>query len=351
MEQIKQKKEVAVSVVFKRVIAGWAIAFAASAAVAQAMPNAAPQAPTPQASALPNAARVDPFPPVNIKNFTAETPSRELVDSFLKALWGYDPNRIWSVAAILKTPAPGVAKIVVYVADKVKGGKAQPTVFFTTPDGKHAIAGDVIDFGAKPFAEAREVLAARAVGAAEGAASKQLELVEFADLQCARCKDAQETMKSLAQDFPQAHIVFENVPIPELHPYAFVAAAEGVCVRKAKGDGAFFTYIQAVYDKQAALSGDSASAMAALSSAATAAGADPKSAAACATTQAAKDDVTASMQLATDLGVDSTPVLAVNGHLLPLAGIQYETLKNIIAFQAGQDGLVVHVQPTLTTLH
>jgi hypothetical protein len=32
-------------------------------------------------------------------------------------------------------------------------------------------------------------------------------------------------------------------------------------------------------------------------------------------------------------------MLAVNGHLLPLAGIPYETLKNIISYQATLDGV------------
>jgi hypothetical protein len=32
-------------------------------------------------------------------------------------------------------------------------------------------------------------------------------------------------------------------------------------------------------------------------------------------------------------------MLAVNGHVLPLTQIPYETLKNIIAFQASMDGV------------
>ena len=43
-------------------------------------------------------------------------------------------------------------------------------------------------------------------------------------------------------------------------------------------------------------------------------------------------------------------MLAVNGHLLPVGSMSYEVLKKIIVYQAGQDGLVVHVQPTLSNL-
>jgi len=288
------------------------------------------------------------FPPVSPKNFTATSPTVEDVNSFLKAIWGYDENRVWSVAAILKTPAPGVSKVVVFVAEKGQSAKSAQTVFYTTPDGKHAIADQVIDFGAKPFAETRKVLQESADGAAEGAAAKDLLLVEFADLQCPHCKEAQETMNNLAQDFPKARIVFENFPISEIHPYAFRAAAEGECVRKAKGDAAFFSYAKAVFNKQEALTPEGVDAT--LASAVTAAGGDPKAAAACAETAAAKDDVNASIKLAAEVGVDQTPVLFVNGHLLPVNGLPYETLKKIIAFQAGQDGIAVHLQPTLTSL-
>ncbi|MES2390729.1 MAG: thioredoxin domain-containing protein [Acidobacteriota bacterium] len=321
-----------------------AVVGAGAQVVAQAQTADVPApAPTPKATAAAN-----PFPAVNPKNFTATTPTADEVNSFLKALWGYDENRIWSVAAILKTPAPGVAKIIVFVADKTAPGKGTTTDFFTTPDGKHAIAGAVIDFGAKPFAETRKVLQEQANGPSLGAKSNELELVEFGDLQCAHCKEAQATMDNLAQDFPQAKIVWENYPLTEAHPYAFRAAAEGICVRKEKGDAAFFAYAKNVFDKQAALTADAVEAT--LAAAATAAGADAAATAACAATPAVKEQIEAETKLGRDIGVDQTPMLAVNGHLLPIGSMAYEVLKRIVVYQAGQDGIVVHVQPTLSTL-
>jgi predicted DsbA family dithiol-disulfide isomerase len=72
--------------------------------------------------------------------------------------------------------------------------------------------------------------------------------------------------------------------------------------------------------------------------------------AACGKSQAARQAVEASMELGTDIGIDQTPVLVVNGHILPMGGLPYEVLKKIIAYQATQDGIAVHVQPSLTTL-
>src|SRR5206468_11184917 len=131
--------------------------------------------------------------------------------------------RQWQVEGIVKTPAPGVAKVVVLVADKRAPGKTSPLIFFTTPDGKHAIAENVMDFGAKPFADARKVLQERANGPAKGAMGNDLLFVEFADLNCDRCREAEEKMDSLGLDFPQARLGFENAA--ELsHPYARPAA-------------------------------------------------------------------------------------------------------------------------------
>jgi protein-disulfide isomerase len=306
--------------------------------------TAAPAAPAPQPAAR---EETHPFPPVNPKNFTAQIPSVDEVNSFLKALWGYDANRIWQVAGIVKTPAPGVAKVVVLIGDKRAPGKSQPLIFFTTPDGKHAIADNVMDFGAKPFADARKTLQDRVNGPARGAKGNELLIVEFADLQCDRCRETQDKMDSLAQDFPEARIVFEDTPQGD-HPYAQQAALDGYCVRKSKGDDAFFSYVQAVYAKQAGLTAQSADAT--LKAALSAAGADPTAVAACAASAEAKAAIDANEKLAEDVGAGQLPLLAVNGHLLAVSAIPYETLKQMVAYQAGQDGITVHLQPTLSNL-
>lgn len=290
-----------------------------------------------QMNTLDPSSKPDPFPPVNPKFFTASSPTVETVNAFLNALWGYDTNRIWRVEAIQKTAAPGVSKVVIFISDKSPNAKVQPTAFFVTPDGNHVIAGDgVVSFGAKPFAETRKMLEERANGATRGAAGKQFLLVEFADLQCPHCKEAQGTMDQLAKDFPNARIVYQSFPLTEIHPFAFKAAAYGMCITKQKNE-AFFPYAATVYEAQEALTpeiGDQT-----LANAVTKAGMDPAAIASCAATPATKDAVNASIKLAEDAGVDQTPMLAVNGHMLPISQIPYETLKTIVAYQAQLDGV------------
>ncbi len=312
------------------------LALAQAAAAQTPTPAAAPTAST--ASAPPaQLANLSPFPPPNPKLFTSDAVSVATVNAFLTQLWGYDPARIWQVAAIQKTAAPGVTKIVVFVAQKGVANKTSGTQFFVTPDGKHAIADAVIDFGATPFAAARQTLEASADGAARGAASKNLLLVEFSDLQCPHCKDAQPTMDKLAQDFPGARIVYQSFPLVDVHPSAFKAAAYGYCV-EAKSNDAFFKYAQAVFDKQDALTTPETTDQT-LGAAVTAAGLDPAQVATCAATPETKAKVDASIKLAEELNVNSTPTLFVNGRPLPMTSIPYETLKTIISFQAVQDGV------------
>ena len=108
-------------------------------------------------------------------------------------------------------------------------------LFYTMPDGKHLIAPDASGmnpFGPTPFAESRAALQAKAEGPYLNSASKDLMLVEFADLQCPHCKDAAPTMARLAHDYPKARIVYENFPLTDSHPQAMQAALYGVCVAK-----------------------------------------------------------------------------------------------------------------------
>ena len=311
-------------------------------------PAAAPAAPPVLSNIAPQISNLNPFPPVDLKNFTATFPTQETVKAFLKQLWGYDPNRIFQIAAIMPTSAPTLSRVIVFVAERGQpADQTKTTAFLVLNDGKHGIAGDaVIDFGATPFADKRAALLARADGPAHGGASKDLELVEFADLQCPHCKDAQTTMDQLAQDFPTAHIVFQNFPLTQIHPAAFQAAAYGLCVAKLKpesGNAAFLTYIHAVFDTQDALTADGTAQT--LNNAVIKAGVDVTAVAACADTKEIKDQLNASVKLATDVQVDSTPTLMVNGRSMPLVGVAYDTLKDVIRYQAELDGVTLPAAP------
>jgi len=298
-------------------------------------PQQEPSAPVPQQTAT--VAPTEPqFPPVDAANFTATAPTKADVESFLKASWGYDANRVWEVYGIQKTTAPGVSKVTVLVAEKQSAQQTATLVFFITPDGKHLIAQDaVLDFGARPFENNYRILQQRADGPSRGAAGKQFELVEFADFQCPHCKEAQPIAERLIQDFPQVHFVFENFPLVNLHPAAFKAAAWGVCVAEQGSSEGFFKYADSVFAAQNDLAGQGADQ--ALRNAATAAGADPDKIGTCADSAGTKEAVDASVRLGQELNVDQTPMLFIDGRMVPMMAVSYDQLKTIVAYQFGMD--------------
>ena len=298
-------------------------------------PQEMPSAPGPQTA--PQAAPGEPqFPPVNEANFTAASPTRAEVDAFIKTSWGYDPNRLWEVFSIQKTEAPGVSKVTVLAMEKQPGAQISTLMFFVTPDGKHLIAQDtVLDFGAHPYANNYRLLQERANGPSRGATAKQFELVEFADFQCPHCKEAQPVAERLIQDFPQAHFVFENFPLVNIHPMARKAAVWGACVDQQGGAAAFFKYAGAVFDAQNDLAGQGADQ--ALRNAANAAGADPDKVAACADSTAGNAAVDASMRLGQELNVNETPMLFIDGRAIPMLAVSYDQLKTIVEYQFSLD--------------
>ncbi|MFZ1938765.1 MAG: thioredoxin domain-containing protein [Terracidiphilus sp.] len=296
---------------------------------APGQPTAAPSAPVPSAPT---------FPKPNPADFTAASPTKDVVDAFLRSNWGYDDDRLWQVQAILKTPVDGLSKVIVLIGDRTGKQQVQGMSFFVLPDGKHIITGDqIINFGDHPFAETREKIEQRADGPYRGAAGKDFEMVEFADFQCPHCKEAQANMEKLVADFPKARIVFQNWPIASIHPEAVTAAEYGLCVSKQGGSTAFFQYAAAVFDGQDGLATPDGATLT-LNSAVAKAGLDPAKIATCAADPQIKAQIDASVKLGSDVGINQVPTLVVNGREVP-ANAPYDVLKKIVEFQAKMDGV------------
>jgi protein-disulfide isomerase len=284
------------------------------------------------------AAKAPVFPPPDPADFTATAPTKEVVNAFLQANLGFDSNSMWQIQAIQKTQVQGVSKVIIFIGDKT--GKQQPSrlAFFTTPDGKHIIVGEkIVPFGDRPFADNRSMLQERANGPYRGSASKDLELVEFADFQCPHCKSAQANIDKLVADYPKARIVFQNDPLVSIHPQSLIAAEYATCVAKQAGSTNFFQFAAAVFDGQDGLATADGATLT-LNSAVTKAGLDPAKVSACAALPETKTAVESSIQLGKDLDISSVPTLVINGREVP-ANAPYETLKQIIDYQSKLDGI------------
>ena len=81
-------------------------------------------------------------------------------------MFGYDPTMTWKVTEIRPSEVPGLAEVVVVITNP-QG--SNPNRLLVSSDGKHAISGDILPFGAKPFDDARAKLEKGAERPSQGA--------------------------------------------------------------------------------------------------------------------------------------------------------------------------------------
>lgn len=265
--------------------------------------------------------------PASAKTHDAVLPSEEEVNEFMHATFGYDPQLTWKIVSIKPSEAEGLAEVIVLIS----GPQGQGTQrFFVSADGKHAVVGDVIPFGAHPFETARATLEKKASGPSRGPANAPVLLVEFSDLQCPHCKEASPTVERLIKEDPDVHFVFQNFPL-QIHNWAQKAAEYADCVGHASND-AFWKFIDGVYAAQTDITADNADQK--LTEVANQSGVNGADIAACAAKPEAESQVEESLKLGQSLGVNSTPTLFINGRPVGVGGNNYDALKQIVDFAA-----------------
>ncbi len=255
-------------------------------------------------------------------------PSEDTVNSFLFQMFGYDATVTWKIGDIRPSEVPGLAEVTITV-NNAQG--ANQNRLLISSDGKHAITGDVLPFGAKPFDEARAKLEKGVNGPAKGPEKATVTIVEFSDMQCPHCAKAAPGIEQLLAQEPEARFIFQNFPLP-MHDWAEKAADYVDCVGRASND-AVWKFIQKTFDDQANITASNADEK--LKAIATASGANADEIAAC----AAKGDTIARVQtslaLGKSVGVSGTPTLFINGRNVP-GGAPVEVLKKIVDFEASQ---------------
>jgi protein-disulfide isomerase len=243
-------------------------------------------------------------------------------------MFGYDPTITWKVNDIRPSEVPGLAEVLVVITN-AQG--SNPNRLLVSSDGKHAITGDVLPFGAKPFEEARARLEKGVNGPAKGPAKAVVTIVEFSDMQCPHCQKAAPTIDQLLAQEPDARFVFQSFPLPA-HNWAEKAADYVDCVGRASND-AVWKFIQKTFDEQANIT--EANTDEKLKAIATASGVNGDEIGACAAKPDTKARVEASVALGKSVGVNGTPTLFINGRNVP-GGAPVDVLKKITDFQASQ---------------
>jgi protein-disulfide isomerase len=244
----------------------------------------------------------------------------------MKRMFGFNPGVTWKIVDISPSEAPGVARVVISI------GEGQSQAFYVLPGGQFAMIGEVIPFGADPFGAARTKLKAEANGPSKGAQAAPVQLVEFSDLQCPHCKQAQPIIDKLISESPNAKLIFQPFPLASLHPWATKAAEYADCVAQQNPD-AFWKFVNSVYDAQAEIKEPEAEKK--FAELAKAAGADPTKAAACAAQGNTFIKIQKSIDLGKSVGVSGTPTLFINGRKVQsITSTPFEQLKAMVDYEA-----------------
>ena len=239
-------------------------------------------------------------------NSADHLPSEATVDAFLHQQFGYEPDLTWKIASIKPAPIGNLAEVTVILANQ-QG--QQLTKFYVAPDGQHALVGDIIPFGAKPFDPVKKILDKGMTGPTRGPKDAPVTIVEFGDLQCPACKAAQPTIEGLAEAEPNARFVFQNFPL-EMHNWAAKGAAYSDCVGRASTD-AFWKFVAKTYETQSDITAENADEK--LTAIVDGVGLKGSDIAACAAKPETKAHVDSSIALGKSVDVTGTPTLFING--------------------------------------
>jgi protein-disulfide isomerase len=297
---------------------------------AQIPAPAASEKPAPSASAAP----------------VPDAPKIEVVEAYFKRMFGYETNLQVKVGSIQASPISGLFNVTVLF---ITPEGQQVGHWYVSSDQKHAIVGELLPFGADPYASERAELAKSAFGPSKGPADAKLLIIEFADLECPACRSFAQTATRLRNDFPNARFVFQSLPLGELHPWAVRASSYLDCIARDSNDRGF-TFIDAVYSHQRDIESEvrktDASGKTTIDDRAVTeqmrkftewAGADPAKIQACAESPATAERVKKSVAVAQSVGVTATPTLFVNGRRIGDPGaVQYEGLKQVVSYEAEQ---------------
>jgi len=257
-------------------------------------------------------------------------PTEGTVDAFMKQQFGYQADLSWKISSIRPSPIPGLAEVTVVLA--TPQGQ-QLTRFYVSPDGEHALVGDVIPFGARPFDPAKKLLEKGITGPERGPKDAPVTIVEFGDLQCPACKAAQPTIEALVAAEPNARFVFQNFPL-EMHNWAAKGAAYADCVGRASNE-AFWKFVSKTYEMQADITAENADEK--LTALADGAGLKGADIAACAAKPETKAHVDASLSLGKSVDVTGTPTLYINGRKIGSFDARLmDVYKSLVDFAAKQ---------------
>ncbi len=170
----------------------------------------------------------------------------------------------------------------------------------------------------------RERLDVSPDGPARGPSDAVVTLVEFADFQCPYCNRLEPVIKAAMSRYPkQLKHVYRQLPIPQLHPGAQLAAQASLCANE---QNLFWPMHDAFF---AFFAGKGTLDLESLAMLGEASGLEPEAFASCLKSGKADGIIAKDAADADRLGVDGTPALFLNGRPLR-GGVSEDSLNDAI---------------------
>jgi protein-disulfide isomerase len=198
---------------------------------------------------------------------------------------------------------------------------------YVSKDGKTLLRGEMFDMSTDPFAANRTKLHI-AGNPSMGPADAPVTVVEFADLQCPHCREADDAVKGLVGQY-KIRLVYKDFPLSSIHPWAETAAIGARCAYMQSPD-VFWKVHDAVFANQDSIVVDNIQEK--LAEFAAQAGLNASAFKACMSSPEAAKAVKANHDDGVELGVDGTPTFFVNGR--PLVGGDISSIQHMIEFES-----------------
>ncbi len=260
----------------------------------------------------------------------AQTPAKKsaldkaTLESYLRHLIPYPAHVKIEVGDPQPSSLAGFSQVRVIAS---MGERFKEHVFEVSADGQRFFEAQVYEIAKNPFADDLAKLKTE-FQPSLGTAGAPVVLVLFSDFQCQYCREQSRILRqNLIKTYPkEVRLYFKDYPLDQIHPWARPAAIAGRCVFR-QNAAAFWDYHDFLFDKQS----DYTPANLKEKSVAwvTAKGLNAAQFSTCFDTKATEKDVNRNVADGRNLGVNSTPMLFVNGRRLS-GVLEWDSLKTLI---------------------
>lgn len=250
---------------------------------------------------------------------------RATLEAFLRHLF------VWAsdVQVELSQPQPSELKgyLKVTVRATAQGAERQETVY-VSEDGRQVVQATIYDVNQNPFAAMASKL--NLDGSPRwGPKDAPVTIVIFSDFQCSYCRqEAQLLRERLPKELPgKVQLVFKDLPLESIHPWAREAAMAGRCVYR-QSEEAFWKFHDWIFAHQLEIQPANLVPKV-LEFAASSKDLDVLQLQRCIEGRQTQADIDRALTEARQLGLNSTPTLFINGRKITGA-ISWDTLRRVI---------------------